>query len=482
MPSEDASAVLHVTAAAGDGADRYVRTLAAATRRRHYVLHVGPGVDVLEDIAAAGFLPLREAHADAASALARWSRSVGIGIVHVHSVDEGCRARLDALERATGLPYLVTLHDLLFVDPRALESDGMPMPDADWIAQVRGLLERAATVIAPSDFVRDSALRWASRARFAVIAPGIARVPEHGRPPVAQPPAPPREFTGQAPPRIVAVVSAIGPHEGSDLVEALARALDGTDIGLVVIGYTDTRLERGWVVPTRLYVHGPCADDALAGWLAAYRAQAVLFPNRRPEGFGYALSEAWAAGVPVIVPDEGALGERVARHGGGWRLPAGFAAEDAAALLARLSGPEGASERARVESQISPRDPERVPDLETMARDIDALYARYSVLPPDATDPVMAADALAPLLAANLDGFVFRKELVRLHGDLEELKERFAQAQQGNENLGQDVATLKAEIERLSNVNRELAEDKAAFDVLPRPLRDLLKKVRRARR
>ena len=73
-------------------------------------------------------------------------------------------------------------------------------------------------------------------------------------------------------------------------------------------------------------------DGTLAAWLAAYRTETVLFPNRLPESFSYTLSEVWSAGIPVIVPDHGALGDRVERDGGGWLLPAGFDGDEAAAL------------------------------------------------------------------------------------------------------------------------------------------------------
>ena len=46
-----------------------------------------------------------------------------------------------------------------------------------------------------------------------------------------------------------------------------------------------------------------------------------------------------------------------------------------------------------------------------MTAQYDALYARYALPAGAAAD---AADALAPLVAANLDGRVFRRELVRL--------------------------------------------------------------------
>jgi glycosyltransferase involved in cell wall biosynthesis len=472
-------AALHVTAAAGGGADRYIRELAAQASRRHFVLHVGAAVDVVEELATGRFQPLREPLGTGGSTdtAARWLRAAGIGIVHLHGVDEGCRARLAALRRSLPLPYVVTLHDLLFVNPRAFDLSGVPVADEDWIAGVRPVLLQARAVIAPSAFIGDLALRFAPGIRTALIAPGI-RVER-----LAPVEPPMRDFAAQAPRHVVAVVGAIGPHKGSGLLDALAAALEGSDIGIVVIGYTDKALSRGWLVPGRLYVHGPYVDSALGAWLASYGTELVLFPNRLPESFSYTLSEVWASGLPVIVPDEGALGERVARHGGGWRLPAGFGGADAAAILRRLLSPEGAPERERVKSSIFPDDEERVPTLEAMSRAVDALYARFAQPPSEPPDADAAHDALTPLLAANLDGFVFRRELVHFAGALDDLQERFAESQRWNEKLERDIATLKREIERVAEENRQLADPKAAFDLLPEWARGyLLKRAFRARR
>jgi len=303
----------------------------------------------------------------------------------------------------------------------------------------------------------------------------------------------PADFTQRAPRRIVAIVGAVGPHKGSNLLASLATALENSDIGIVVIGYTDTQIARGWVVPGVLYVHGAYEDGMLAAWLAAYRVEAVLFPNRLPESFSYTLSEVWSAGVPVVVPDQGALGERVEAQGGGWLLPAGFDGDEAAALLVWLSSDEGAAERARVKSRIVPGDARRVPTLEAMSRDVDALYARFGLPPPDAADPAAANDALAPLLAANLDGFAFRKELVKLTAELGEAARQLAESRAWSEKLERDgaawaakleadITELKREIERLSAENRMLADRKAAFDLLPQGIqRYLLRRALRAR-
>jgi glycosyltransferase involved in cell wall biosynthesis len=486
--AEAASAVLHITSAAGGGADRYIRDLAASTRRRHHVLHVGYGPAVVEDIGARRFTPLQNfgnAGVDGA-ALRRWLELAGIGILHLHGVDEAARTHLDTLRRVRELPYVVTLHDLQFVNGRAFEADGMPEPDADLILAMGATLKQAATVIVPSEFILEIALACTAGIRTTVIAPGM---PARAR---AAPAEAMADFTARAPKHVVAIVGAVGPHKGSALLGSLATALNNSDIGIVVIGYTDTQVTHGWLVPGLIYVHGAYEDGALASWLAAYRVETVLFPNRLPESFSYTLSEVWAAGIPVVVPGEGALGDRVKAHGGGWLLPAGFDGDDAAALLVWLASAEGAAERARVKSRIVAGDVRRVPTLEAMSRDVDALYARFGLPPDGSVDADAANEALGPLLAANLDGFAFRKELVKLARELDTANAHLIESRQWSEKLEReasawaaklerDISELKQEIERLGVENRVLAERKAAFDLLPQAIqRYLLRKAVRA--
>ncbi len=487
--ADSTSAVLHITSAAGGGADRYIRDLAATTARRHHVMHVGAGPTVVEDVNGRRYVPIANLSAPGVDheAVRRWLELSGIGILHVHGADEACRAHLDALLRARPLPYLVTLHDLQFVNPRAFEADGLPEPNADWILAIDPMLERAATVIAPSEFILEIALVCSPGIRATVIAPGVRASP------VAAVPELPGDFAARAPKRTVAVVGAVGPHKGSNVLGSLAMALNNSDIGIVVIGYTDTQISPGWVVPGVLYVHGVYEEGTLAAWLAAYRVDVALFPNRLPESFSYTLSEIWSAGVPVVVPAQGALGERVERDGGGWLLPAGFDGDDAAALLVWLSSAEGAAERARVKSRIVPGDARRIPTLDAMSRDVDALYARFGLPPPDAAGAASANDALAPLLAANLDGFAFRKELLKLTGELGEATRQLAGVREWREKLERDSAAwaaklesdiveLKREIERLGAENRVLAEHKMAIEQLPEGIqRFLLRRALRAR-
>ena len=456
-PADTRSAVLHLSAAIGGGVERYIRDLAASVPGHHYCWHIGSGLDAIEDMAAHRFVPLAtQSNPAYVTSLARWVRAAGIGIVHLHGVDDACRNRLALIARALPIPWIATLHDLAFVNPRAFEMAGPPEPDNAWLAEVSAVLRQAAAIVVPSEFVGGVARTHLPGLDFELIAPGVdvARA-------VVEQSAPPA-FTALRPAHVVAVVGAIGPHKGSALLDALAARLEGTDIGLAVIGYTDTELAPGWRLPGRYYVHGPYLDTELAGLLAAYRVDVALFPNRMPESFSYTLSEVWAAGIPAVVPDEGALGERVARQGGGWRLPPSYTAAGAAEFLQRLFAPERAAERARVESEIVPHDDSRIPSLSAMSREIDALYQCFGLPPSSAGSDAAAREALEPLLAANLDGFVFRKELIKLASEVVELRPAAA---------------------ALFEENRRLADYKAAFDQLPLLVRKLLlKKAFRARR
>jgi glycosyltransferase involved in cell wall biosynthesis len=485
------AAVLHISAAEGGGVDRYIRDIAANVRRRHFLWHVGSGIDVIEDMAAQRFLPLSRdiAKHDAAIAVEDWLGANDVGVVHLHGLGDVARERLALVQRAAAVPSIVTLHDLTFVNPKAFSVRELEA-DAAWIARISDTLTRAAAVIAPSVFIRDLVTRHFPPCRCEVLAPGIGPFPATASASV------PVEFTKQRPKHVVAVIGAIGPHKGSALLDALVDRLKGTDIGMVVIGYTDSQILRGWRAPGRCYVHGPYVESELPALIAGYGVEVALFPNRLPESFSYTLSEVWAAGIPAIVPEDGALGERVSRHAGGWILPARYSAEDAEALLLRLFGPSGADERARVKSQIDPRDDARIPTLAAMARDIDALYERFG-LKPSSTEDRVDHEALRPLLAANLDGFAFRRELIQLADEAVLLRAAIAEAKPWSAKLERDIREAQAWARKLEHdvdvlmseskaqfeENRRLLDDKAAFDQLPLIVRKLLlKKAFRARR
>ena len=71
------------------------------------------------------------------------------------------------------------------------------------------------------------------------------------------------------------------------------------------------------------------------------------------------------------------------------------------------------------------------------------------------------------MLAANLDGFVFRRELVRLTAEL-------TGSRAWRDKLEGDIAELKVAIERVSADNRQLAEYRDVVERAPHIARRML--------
>ena len=106
----------------------------------------------------------------------------------------------------------------------------------------------------------------------------------------------------------------------------------------------------------------------------------------------------------------------------------------------------------RVKSALALDAPSRIPTLAAMARDLDTLYARFAA-PGAQGSGTPDARALEALVAANLDGMAFRRELVKLAGELAELR---AHAEQREKDNGAWIAKLQADVESLE---RELARE-----------------------
>jgi hypothetical protein len=377
-----------------------------------------------------------------------------------------------------------TLHDVLFLRREGFEPDAPQEPDPAWLAETSAFLRGAAAVVAPSEYIAGLAREHVRGLEVTVIPNGTAPAR------AARRVEPRPEFAVRGFRRVAAVIGAIGPHKGSGVLDEIDPLLRGTGIAIVVIGYLDTQVEPGWR-GEHLFVHGAYRDTEVGALLAAYGARVALFPNRVPESFSYALSEAWDAGVTALVPDAGALAERVRRDGGGWVLPAGAGAREIAAALDEHLP----AEDARVES---PHHPVPVPRIEDMTRSLDALYARFGL---DAAVPVDArAPGVQELLAKNLDGTVFREELARLADELAQVRaglevergqaRRFeTEARAWIAKLEGDIAKMQVELagevearRKFAEENAELRVNKEALERLPGLVRRLLlKRVRDAR-
>jgi hypothetical protein len=442
-------AVLHVTSMPGGGVNRHLHDVVGGVPRRHLVWHVGDGAEVMALPREERYVPIdARAFEGDPGALAPWLRQQGVGVVHAHSVQERPRARAQWAMHALQLPLVATLHDVLFLGPRMFEPHASQAPDAAWLAETSRFLAGAAARIAPSEYI-------AALARRHLPGQDVAVIPNGSRPADRARAFTPRsEFLARRPAHEAVAIGALGPHKGAAIVDEAARLLAGSGIGIVLIGFTGEHRGPGWA-GENLYVHGPWDDDDTPALVRGYGGEVALFPHLVPESFSYALSDAWSAGLPALVAPEGALGERVRRHDGGWLLPQGFGAHDVAAALRRIFAPEAAAELARLKSRLSGEDAHRVPTVAAMNRSLDALYTRHGIDPRQPLD--LAAAPAQALIAKHLDFNRLRPELAALADDVSQLRagleiergqaRRFeTEAREWIAKLEADVAAVQAEL------------------------------------
>jgi GT2 family glycosyltransferase/glycosyltransferase involved in cell wall biosynthesis len=399
--------VLHVIHHHGGGTESHVRMLIDASRtgRRHFLaVAVGDHWQVEEhrsDGSVADYALVREAAERWPDFVGGVCAAFGIGLVHLHNIS-ACRDGVIEAMTALDIPFGYTAHDLNFACPTITLQDASgwycggvtdlvqcahclaaqpafaAIDIARWRERHHELVARAAFLVAPSQWAADMVERYFGR-RPRVIAHGLAAGPRTADP-AHDRAAMPLPDDGA---RVVAVLGAVGPDKGArrlDRLVALARA-QRANLRFVLIGYQD-RQPGPWQSDDRVFtVHGRYRPAALPGLLDAYRVELVLFPSMGPETFSYTLSEAWAAGLPVLVPPIGALAERVRADGAGFVMSEAEWRDDEA-LLRRVQALLGADHEAAMAAAaaraaaVVPRTPQ------AMAADTLALYAEAAVRQP----------------------------------------------------------------------------------------------------
>jgi O-antigen biosynthesis protein len=336
--------VLHVIHHHGGGTETHVRALIAGSRERwrHYLAiavedrwqveeHRADGSVVPFDLARGDHEPWRDFVGGICA-------TFGIALVHLHNVS-ACRDGILAALTALPVPYGYTVHDLNFACPTITfhGADGMycgaqtdpaacarclaAQPAFEgtdivaWRERHRVLLRGAAFRIAPSQWAAETLERYFPESPATVIA--------HGSPddaPARQPGVRTMVMMPNDGVTTVGLLGAIGPDKGARRIERLCELARqrGARVRFVLIGYMD--VEHGpWQSDDAVFtVHGRYAPADLPDLLAHYRVSLVLYPSAGPETFSYTLTEAWAAGRPVLVPPIGALAERVRDSGAGW--------------------------------------------------------------------------------------------------------------------------------------------------------------------
>jgi len=341
--------VLHVIHHHGGGTETHVRALIAASRERwrHYLaIAVDDRWQVEEhraDGSVVSFDLTRGEHEPWRDFVGGICGSFGIALVHLHNIS-ACRDGILAALEDLPVPYGYTVHDLNFACPTITfhGADGMycgapidpavcarclaAQPAFDrvdivaWRNRHRPFVEGAAFRIAPSQWAAGTLTRYFPTRPVAVIAHGAPEGVPVRRPGVRTMVMLPRDDIPT-----VALLGAIGPDKGARRIERLVQLAReaGVPLRFVLIGYMD--VEHGpWQSDDAVFtVHGRYAPDDLPELLDHYRVALVLYPSAGPETFSYTLTEAWAAGRPVLVPPIGALAERVGDSGAGWVMSDG---------------------------------------------------------------------------------------------------------------------------------------------------------------
>lgn len=191
---------------------------------------------------------------------------------------------------------------------------GRGLSVAGYRARHATLLRNARTVLAPS---RDAADRIRRHVPGAAV---TVRSWDDVRPPIPRRPAG-RPGGTDAKPWRICVIGAVGAHKGYHVLHDCARdaATRALPLEFILVGHSQDDVSL--FATGQVFVTGPYREGEAAGLIAETGADLVFLPSVWPETWCYALSEAWAAGLPVLAFDLGAMAERIRDLGGGWLLP-----------------------------------------------------------------------------------------------------------------------------------------------------------------
>ena len=257
-----------------------------------------------------------------------------IDLVHVRHLIKHPLHDVTEIAAAFGLPYLVSFHDYYFSCPtihllddqdrfcagRCTPGQGRCRPPMRWIdgsaphlkhawvhtwrEAVTEAFSGAAGLITTAEEVRDIV-----RDSLPALAGLPFHVIEHGRDlqqeRLAVPPTP-----GE-PLRILVPGHLIGKHKGIDVLRALKQADEDERFELHLLGQAPDRLADLGVL------HGQYEREEFLERVRDIRPSFAAILSPWGETYCHTLTESWAAGLPAIVADRGALRERVQAHGGG---------------------------------------------------------------------------------------------------------------------------------------------------------------------
>jgi len=226
--------------------------------------------------------------------------------------------------------------------------------------QVRQALAHASQLIAPSRFVADTFIAQGYPTdRLTVIPHGI---------PTPPPSLPPEPGDGRL--RLL-YIGGLTPQKGVHILVAAVNELPPAATSLVIHGDESadpayTHLLRAMIAHPAIVLAG--AVPPVGIWEVFRRADLVVVPSLWPETFSLVAHEAFAAGVPVIASNIGALAEKVRDGVDGLLFRPGDASDLQAKLERLITHPELL---ARLRQGVQPPR-----SIVTYASELEQLYAR----------------------------------------------------------------------------------------------------------
>lgn len=279
-------------------------------------------------------------------------QGIAIQKVHIHSFIGMPRSFVDAVTSA--YPYDITIHDYIWICPRATLTDqqgrycGEPDPQqckyclrrdgfyqgyaffeegpekydiARYRNTMKQYIERAETVFTGSFDVVQRLEHYGYQGRF--------NVEDY---PISQ------SITPYASPKSletirVAVIGAISEIKGYTQLRECARHAEKAHLPLqfIIVGYTCNDAEL--LQSKNIIITGKYEESELDGLIHRHQPHLSFFPNQWPETYSYTLSLSFAFGLFPVAADRGAIAERIRRKKFGAVYPVASTTESICNLL-----------------------------------------------------------------------------------------------------------------------------------------------------
>jgi GT2 family glycosyltransferase/glycosyltransferase involved in cell wall biosynthesis/SAM-dependent methyltransferase len=352
-------------------------------------------------------------HREVSTVVRRWVDLFSLGGAHIHHL-MNWPIMVGRTLRKAGVDYCATLHDFYSVCPNWNLVDRGSMQRCECRPGGPGCLESLFHRLGATPPADLGLFRTRHREAFLEFTAGARSL--------VFPSEAGREVTGRYL-RLDKDRTVVIPH-GSDAVLTTARPPPGKRIKVAVLGEVASQIKGAagylqlvrrakdldveWhffgTTPAfgfedqlhlharhdRLVLHGRYARDEIVNLLAQHGIDVCVIMPAVDESFSYVLTEAVAAGVPVIVNRRGALPERVNQGGFGWVV------EDVPGAYACLA--ELCRDRTKLESVAQRARAFRHPTLLEHAHQLRQLYGSLGFLqpsPPSRPDPEVLAELSA---------------------------------------------------------------------------------------